>query len=127
MLLHTHSGFRYLVLLAGLALIGYSVYALVTKREYDKRVRVLSAIFTASIDVTVIFGMIYLFTGVYRPQLGGHLVMMVLAAVLAHAVHRVMKRRPPESQTFMPHIVGTLIVLCLIAAGTLAIGRPIVG
>ena len=35
MLLHTHSGFRYLVLLAGLVLIGYSVYALVTKREYD--------------------------------------------------------------------------------------------
>ena len=127
MLLHAHSGFRYLVLLAGLVLIGYCVYGLVAKRDYDERVRVLSAIFLALLYVTVLIGAIYLFTGVFYPQLGGHFIVMLLATVLAHVVHRVMKRRPPESQTFTPHIVGTLIVLGLIVAGTLAIGRPIVG
>jgi hypothetical protein len=127
MLLQTHSGFRYLVLLAALVLIGYSVYGLVTKRDYDGRVRVLSAVFTGLLDVTVLLGAINLFTGVFYPQLGGHIVMMLLAAVLAHVVHGVMKRRPPESQTYTPHIVGTLIILGLIVAGTLAIGRPIVG
>ena len=127
MLLHAHSGFRYLVLLAGLVLIGYAVYGIVTKREYDERVRVLSAIFVLLLDFTALLGAIALFTGIFYPQLGGHFITMILAAVLAHVVHRVMKRRPPEQRTYMPHVVGTLIVLGLIVAGTLAIGRPIVG
>jgi hypothetical protein len=38
-----------------------------------------------------------------------------------------MKRRPPEAQTFMPHIVGTLIVLACVVGGIMAIGRPLVG
>ncbi len=53
--------------------------------------------------------------------------MMLLAAVLAHVVYGVMKRRPPERRTYGPHVVGTLIVLAIIATGILAIGRPVVG
>ena len=44
MLLQAHSGFRYLVLLMGLVVIGYAAYGLVTKAEYGKQMRVLSAI-----------------------------------------------------------------------------------
>ena len=127
MLLHAHSGFRYLVLLMGLVVIGYAAYGLVTKAEYGKQMRVLSAIFTGVLDLTVLLGLILLFTGMFYPQLGGHIVMMILATVIAHVVHGVMKRRPPEAQTFTPHIVGTLIVLACVVAGIMAIGRPIVG
>jgi hypothetical protein len=38
-----------------------------------------------------------------------------------------MKRRPTEQQTFAPHLVGALVALGLVAAGIMAIGRPIVG
>ena len=52
---------------------------------------------------------------------------MVLAATVAHVVSAVMKRRPVAERTYMPHIVGTLVVLALVFAGIIAIGRPIVG
>lgn len=127
MLLHAHSGLRYLVLLAGLAVIAYAAYGMATGRAYDKRMRILSAVFTGVVDLTVLVGVTLLFTGMFYPQLGGHIVMMVLAAVLAHVVHGVLKRRPPEQRTYAPHVVGTLVVLAMIAAGIMSIGRPIVG
>lgn len=127
MLLHAHSGLRYLVYLAALALVVYSVYGMITGRPYDKRMRVLSAVFTGLLDLMILVGVALLFTGMFRPQLGGHIVMMVLAAAVAHIVHGVMKRRPQEKQSYAPHVVGTLVAMGLIAAGILAIGRPLVG
>jgi len=127
MLLHAHSGFRYLVLLMGLIVIAYSAYGLVTKRPYEKRMRVLSAAFTGIVDVTVVLGFANIFTGIFYPQLGGHIVMMVLAAAVAHVVHGVMKRRPDDQRSYGPHLVGTMVVLGMVVAGIMAIGRPIVG
>lgn len=127
MLLLAHSGFRYLVLLAGLAVVVYAAFGMITGRDYDKRMRVLSASFTGLIDLTVMLGLANLFTGTFYPQLGGHIVMMVSAAIVAHVVHGIMKRRPPDQQTYVPHLVGALVVLGLIAAGIMAIGRPVVG
>lgn len=127
MLLHAHSGFRYLVLLMGLVVIGYAAFGLITKAQYGKPMRVLSAIFTGVTDLTVVLGLSLLFTRPFYSQLGGHIVMMILATAIAHVVHGVMKRRPPETQTYTPHIVGTLAVLACIVAGIMAIGRPIVG
>lgn len=127
MLLHAHSGFRYLVLLAGLAVIVYAAYGMATGRPYDQRMRVFSAVFTGALDLTVLLGIILLFTGMFYPQLGGHIVMMILAAAVAHIVHGVMKRRPPEKQSWAPHIVGAVVALGLVVAGIMAIGRPIFG
>lgn len=127
MLLHAHSGIRYLVFLAALAVIAYALYGMATGRPYDKSMRVLSAIFTGLLDLMILMGVGLLFTGMFTPQLGGHIVMMVLAAAVAHIVHGVMKKRPPEKRTWAPHLVGTAVALGLIAAGILAIGRPLVG
>ncbi|HIC54567.1 MAG TPA: hypothetical protein EYO97_12095 [Gemmatimonadetes bacterium] len=127
MLFYAHSGLRYLVLFAGILVLGYAVYGQATKREYDKTMRILAAVFTGSIDLTVLFGFAHLMSSVFYPQLSGHIASMVLAAVVAHLVSAVMKRRPIAERTFMPYIVSTLIVLGLIATGIMAIGRPIVG
>jgi len=127
MLLQAHSGLRYLVLLAGLILLVYAAYGAIAKRPYDKRVRVMSAAFVGALDLTVLLGFANLFSGIFYPRLGGHIVMMVFAAAAAHIVHGVMKRRPAEEKTFAPHVVGTLIVLAMVVAGIMAIGRPIVG
>ena len=127
MLLSAHSGFRYLVLLMALVVIVYSAWGLATKRPYEPRMRVLSAAFTGIIDLTVLLGFANIFTGTFYPQLGGHIVMMVLAAAVAHVVHGVMKRRPDDQRSYGPHLVGTVVVLCMVVAGIVAIGRPIVG
>ena len=92
MLLSAHSGLRYLVLLLGLAVIGYAAYGLVTKRPYDQRMRILSAAFTGTLDLQVVLGLAYLFTSSFYPQLAGHLVMMVLAVAISHVVGAVQRR-----------------------------------
>jgi len=127
MLLHAHSGFRYLALLFGLAVIAYAAYGMATKRPYDTRMRALSAMFVGSIDLTILLGFANIFTGMFYPQLGGHIVMMVLAAAVAHVVHGVMKRRPDDQRTWAPHLVGAVVTLGTIWAGLMAIGRPLVG
>lgn len=127
MLFYAHSGLRYLVLLAGLVAIAYAAYGMVRKRPYDKTMRILAAAFTGIVDLTALSGIAHLLTGVFYPQLGGHIVMMILAAVVAHVVSGVMRRRPMKDRTYAPHLIGTAVVLGLIAAGILAIGRPIVG
>ena len=127
MILSAHSGFRYLVLLLGVLVIVYAAYGIATKRPYDKNMRILAAAFTGAIDLTLMLGLATLFTNQFYPQLGGHIVMMVLAAVVAHVVSVVMKRRPIEERTYAPHLVGTAIVLAIIATGILSIGRSIIG
>lgn len=127
MILYAHSGFRYLVLLLGVLVVAYATYGLATRRPYDKTMRILAAAFTGAIDLTAVLGLTTLLLSVgFYPQLGGHIVTMVLAAVVAHVVYGVMKRRPQEKRTYTPHIVGTLIVLGIIVTGILAIGRSVI-
>jgi len=127
MLLDAHSGSRYLVLILGIVVIAYSAYGVVTGRPYDKRMRIIASSFTAALDLTVLFGLAHLFTSRFYPQLGGHIVMMVLAVAVAHIVSAVMRKRPLEQRSYMPHLVSAVIVLGLVAFGIMAIGRPIVG
>ena len=127
MILNAHSGFRYLVILAGLIVIGYAAIGMVTGRPYDKTMRIPSAVFTGLVDVTVLLGVVTLLSGTFYPALVGHITMMVLATIIAHVVSVVVKRRPEEERTYAPHLVGTLVVLGLLAAGIMAIGRPLVG
>lgn len=127
MLLHLHSGLRYIVLLLGVVVIAYAAYGVATKRPYDQRMRVLAFAFTGAIDLTVLVGVAHMLTSRFYPQLGGHIVMMILAAGVAHVISAVMKRRPPTERTYMPHVIGTIVVLVIISFGILAIGRPIIG
>ena len=127
MLLEAHSGFRYLVLLLGVMVIGYSAYGMATGRPYDSKMRIMAAAFTGSLDLTLLFGLAHLFTRPFYPQLGGHIVMMVLAVAVAHIVSVVQRKRALEDRTYAPHLVSALIVLGIVAFGIMAIGRPIVG
>lgn len=121
LLYHAHSGVRYLVLLAGFAVLAYTVYALLTRRPYDQLMRRLGGAFAGLVHLQVLLGIGVLFTGRFYPALGGHIVLMVFAAVAAQTVPSVMRRRPMEERTLFPHLIGTLAALALIAAGILAI------
>ena len=127
MLVYMHSGIRYLVLLAGVLCVGYAFYGAFTKRAYDKTMRILAAAFAGSVHLNVLVGMSLLFTGRFFSALMGHIFMMIFAAVSAQVVPSVMRRRPMEERTFLPHAIGGLITLALIAGALMAIQRPLFG
>lgn len=126
-ILQAHSGLRYLILLGGVLTVLYAAYGVVSSRPYDKTIRILSSIFVGTLHLQILMGLALLLSGMFRPQVMGHMFMMLFAAASAQIPVSVMRRRPEELKSYMPHGVGALTALALIAGGILAIGRPIVG
>jgi hypothetical protein len=52
---------------------------------------------------------------------------MLLAATSAQIPVSVMRRRPIEERSYLPHAIWAVVALALIAGGVVAIGRPLVG
>jgi hypothetical protein len=126
---HTHSGIRYLALLLGILALGYALYGVATGRPYDQRMRKLAGFFAVTFHVNILVGVALLFTRTgFYPQLGTHILTMVAAGVVAQIVPSVMRRRPMEERTYMPHVVNVAAALGLLILGILSIpGASIVG
>ncbi len=125
-LFHAHSGLRYLALLAGVLSFGYSLVASLRSRPWDRPGRILLAAFVGLMDLQVLLGLILVFIRPFYPALWGHLVMMVLAAVVGHIASAMNRRRPPERQSQLTAALGSAGALILIVGGITAIGRSIV-
>jgi len=125
--LQSHSGLRYLVLLAGVLTVLYSIYGAVTNRPYDSRMRIISSSLAGLTHLQILLGMALIFSGRFQPAVAGHIVMMLFAAAACQIPVSVMRRRPEEEKTYLPHGVGALVSLAAIVAGIMAIGRPLVG
>ena len=129
MLLHSHSGLRYLVLLLGVAVIVYALRGAIARAPYDHRMRIMGGLFAVLIDLNIVVGLaIIVFSQSFQPYVGVHIVTMLFAAGVAHVVPAVMKRRPMEERTYLPHAIGGLIALALVVAGILVLpGGVILG
>jgi len=127
MLLHAHSGLRYLILLAGLGVVIYAAAGLIMRAPYKRPMRVLSSIFAGSLHLQVLLGLALLFSGRFYPALIGHIFLMILAAVVAQVVPSIMRRRPEEERTYLPHLISGVVALGLIWSGVIAIGRGLLG
>jgi len=125
--LNAHTGLRYLILLGGVLTVLYATYGVVSGRSYDKRMRILSSSFVGTIHLQLLLGLALLFSGRFQPAVTGHIFMMLFAAAAAQVPVSVMRRRPEELKSYLPHAIGAIAALALIAAGIMAIGRPIVG
>lgn len=125
--LNAHSGLRYLILLGGVLTVLYATYGTASGRTYDKTMRIVASSFVGTIHLQILLGLALLFSGRFQPAVMGHLFMMLLAAAAAQIPVSVMRRRPDEQKSYLPHAVGALAALAMIAAGILAIDRPIVG
>lgn len=123
MLFHAHSGLRYLVLLAGLATLVFALAGVIQRSPYKRSMRILASIFAGTLHLQVVLGLALLFTGRFYPQLIGHIFLMILAAAAAQVVPSIMRRRPEEQRTYLPHVVSTVVALGLIWSGVAAIGR----
>ncbi len=126
-LLHAHSGLRYLVLLAGVVVVAYALYGLITDRPYDRGMRVTAASFAGLLHLQVLLGFFLLVSGRFYPALIGHIFLMLFAAVAAQVPLSVMRRRAPEERRYAPHLVGAVVALLLIWFGVLAINRTLLG
>jgi vacuolar-type H+-ATPase subunit I/STV1 len=122
-LFHAHSGLRYLVLLVGLVALAYFLSGLVAKRPVGKGVRVLGAIFSGLLDLQMVLGLIMVAMGRYYPRLIGHIVLMVLAIGVTHALLAINRKRPNPGYLLPLIAVGAALVL--IVGGILAIGRGV--
>lgn len=120
-LLHAHSGLRYLVLLAGVAAIGYYAFALATGRPAGKATRVVGSVFIGLFDLQVLLGLALVAMGRFYPQLIGHLAMMLLAAAQAHVLLVVNRKRATPGNV-LP-LVAVVVALALAVGGIYAIGR----
>jgi len=124
---NAHSGLRYLILLAGVLTVLYSIYGMVSGRSYDKTMRILASSFVGTIHLQLLLGIGMIFMGRFQPALTGHIFMMLFAAAAAQIPVSVMRRRPEEAKSYMPHGVGALAALAFIVGGIMAIGRTILG
>jgi hypothetical protein len=125
--LMAHSGLRYLILLGGVLTVLYAAYGVVSGRPYDKIVRILASIFVGTLHLQILLGLLLILSGLFSSMLIGHIFMMVFAAASAQIPVSVMRRRPQEAKSYLPHAVGALVALGLIWGGVAAIGRPLVG
>ena len=125
--LNAHSGLRYLILLAGVLTILYATYGVASGRAYDKTIRILASSFVGTLHLQILLGVALLLSGLFSSALIGHIFMMVFAAASAQIPVSVMRRRPEENKSYLPHGVGALVALALIWGGVTAIGRPLVG
>ncbi|MGC4116515.1 MAG: hypothetical protein QM765_18440 [Myxococcales bacterium] len=120
-LLQIHSATRYLLLaLAAAALLKF-VVGLVQKREPAVADRILGSAFAGLLDLQITLGLVMVVSGFFYKALIGHIVMMVLAAALAHGVLIANKRRAKPG--FVLPLVAVGGALLLIAGGVMAIGR----
>jgi len=128
MLFHLHSGLRYLVLLAGLAVVAYALWGTATKRPHDATMKKLAITFRSFMDVTLFSGIVMVTVGYnFDANAGLHVVLMMLATVVSHIVPAVMRKRKQEQRTLLPYAVATAIVLGMVIVGTLSLGRPALG
>jgi hypothetical protein len=115
MLFYAHSGLRYLVLLMGLIALVFFAYGLATKRPVDKRVRILGSSFVGMLDLQVLLGICLVFTWpVVDGRIWTHMVTMLLAAGLAHALLVVNRKRPnPGYALPLAAVAGALVLVAI--------------
>lgn len=121
-----HSGVRYLVLLAGLAALGLAFANLQRAGGLARAERTALSAFVGLLDLQVALGLLLLLFWPFYGALIGHIVMMVLAAAVAHAGSVLARRRaePRAASTFA--IAAVIVALVLVVGGIMAIQRSII-
>jgi hypothetical protein len=127
MLLHAHSGFRYVVLLLGAATVLYALFGAATKRPVGRAMMKLASAFAGAFHLQILLGLALLFTNSVVRFNPAHVITLLFAALVAQIVPSVMRRRPPDARTYTPYLIGSGVALALAIAGILALGRPVLG
>ena len=95
-LLYTHSGIRWLIVIAAILALGVFGYGWLGKKTFPKLGRILPAAYSGLLDTQALLGLIFMIwtglDGVGFPRFRiEHMTMMILAAVIAHLPSRWIK------------------------------------
>ena len=123
-----HSWLRWAVFLTGLAAFGYALWGMAAKRPYKKLMWDLASAFTVSLYVQVVLGFLLIFSyRFFSGTLGLHMVLSMVAAVLAQMTYSTNRRRPREEREYGIHVIGVGLALALVVAGILVIRNSVFG
>jgi len=121
-MLFLHTRLPALAALAGLAVIVYALWGTAKKRPHDKVMKNLAITFRSLMDIAAFLGLVLVFTSFgFNPDLGMHIVLMLLATAVSHVVPAVMRRRRQQERTLLPYAVATAISLALAVVGVLVV------
>lgn len=120
-----HSHFRYVVLLAAVAVLVVSVMGLRGATERRGAERGTMAAFVGVLDLQVLLGLVLLALFPFYPALIGHIVMMVVAAVTAHVGSVMARRREPAGGAARVRLITVVLATVFIIGGIMAIQRPV--
>ena len=125
-LFQANSGLRFLVLLVGAVALLVLLSALGTGRA-ARATRGLTAAFVGLLDLQVLLGLALVLAGIWYGALMGHLVLMVVALVVAHVASIRARRSTDARRAIVMRLVAVAVPLALIVGGIMAIGRSVFG
>ena len=123
MLFYAHSGLRFLVLLSAVIAAAVLLWGWRSSRPLAGQARASLAVFTAALDLQVLLGIGLVLTRPFYGALIGHLVMMVAAAIAAHALSVYARKITDVRRANLVALAGVLLALLLIVGGIMSI-RP---
>lgn len=119
-----HSGLRYLVLVAALVALALAAAGWQRRGALANAERMAMGAFVGLLDLQVVIGVVLLLMWEFYGALIGHIVLMVLAAAVAHGGSIMARRREPGGSPI--RAVTVVLVLVLVVGGIMAIQRSII-
>ena len=121
MLFYAHSGLRFLVLLAGAIAAAVLLWGWRSGRPFAGQSRAATAVFAGTLDLQVLLGIATVLTRPWYGALMGHLIMMIAAAIAAHAITVYGRKQADPRRAHLVTLVGVVMALLLIVGGIMAI------
>lgn len=121
-LYYTHSGTRWVVVVALAVAFVFMVYSLVTNREQDRITRIVMLSFSSLVGLQWIVGMAYylvygsIIQNYSRADWVGHLTIMTVALVAAH-LYLPVRRRASTRNYYIASLAVLVVVALLIVWG----------
>ena len=122
-LFQAHSGLRFLVLLAGGIALAMMVWGMSSPRPYAGQSRASMAVFAGALDLQVLLGIALLFLRPFYGALMGHILMLVAAVAVVHALSVFARKQEDARRAHTIGLAGVALALVLIVGGIMAI-RP---
>lgn len=125
-LFHAHSGLRYLVLLAAVVALVTLGYSLATGRA-ARRAQIMATAFVGLLDLQILLGLALVMGGIFTDAVTGHLMLMVMAAVVTHGSYMIGQHSGTERRELAFRFGGIILAMVLIVIGIMALGRSVLG
>ncbi len=119
-ILTVHGLWRWLVAIVGIIAIIKFAYGWFSKSEYMPLDRRLMSLFTISMDINVLLGLILLFGlgGGFPPNRLEHATTMIVAAFVAH-LSVIWRKSPSSTVKFRNNLIVVIVALLLVIGGVI--------